>query len=88
MHDVACTEEDVGSSTAHDPVAFSEVAFEFADSLREPNPTKRSMPDCNALNNTQLVAKSFVSDLKHAKQLLHLQYLTGQRWGEQLMIRR
>ncbi|KAL2272841.1 hypothetical protein FJTKL_05958 [Diaporthe vaccinii] len=67
MHDVLCTEEGLGSSTAHDPVAFSEVAFEFADSL---------------------LAKSFVSDLKHAKQLLCLQYLTGQRWGEQLMIRR
>ncbi|KAI7773936.1 hypothetical protein LA080_009626 [Diaporthe eres] len=34
MHDVLCTEEGLGSSTAHDPVAFSEVAFEFADSLQ------------------------------------------------------
>lgn len=49
MHDVLCTEEDLGSSTAHDPVAFSEVAFEFADSLRKPNPAQRTMNDCKEL---------------------------------------
>lgn len=88
MHDVLCTEEDPGSSAAHRPVAFSEVALEFADSLRESTPTNTSPPVFKAFNNMLPVAKSLISDLRHAKQLLCLQYLTGQRWGEQLMIRR
>ena len=88
MRDVHCTEEDPGSTAAQIPVVFSEIAFEFADSTGETTRQTDSRKLTEYFITFSIVAENLIMDLKHASQLLHTQYLTGQRLGESCMMQR
>lgn len=90
MHDVLCTEENLAASASGKPIAFSEVVLEFTNSSRKTlvkySCHKRSI--FYICTHTHTVARSIISDLKLAQQLLQVQYLTGPRWGEQVIVQR